>query len=153
MTDDRDAAPPAVLADAAASSEGETPAIADLFAKVKKVYLVKLQVENITQKPQLNTSITDIDFTRDKAGADRVKEKALLYKTDFFYPRPKICVDLGGDIKPGMIPPGAKVVGYYVYGDPGTPEPQSLWVSARNVSPESGNKGSFLKVTGSLRVK
>lgn len=129
-----------------------TDIVDNAFAKVKKVFLVKLQIENITQKPQLNTSMTDVDLTRDKAGADRVKEKPLHYKIDFFYPRPKMCVDLAGDVKPGMLPPGGKAIGYYAYGDTGEPM-QSLWFSVRNVSPEAADRGNFLKVAGSLRIK
>jgi hypothetical protein len=52
----------------------------------------------------------------------------------------------------GKIPPGAKVVGYYAF-DAGDAKYDSLWFSARNISPEAVTKGGFLKVAGSLRVK
>lgn len=118
----------------------------------RKVFLVKLEVENITSKPDLNTSVSEVDLSRDKAGADRVKDRGLVYKTEFFYPRAKMCVDLGSDVGKGKIPPGAKVVGYYAF-DAGDAPYDSLWFSARNVAPESVKTGGFLKVAGSLRVK
>ena len=117
----------------------------------KKVFLVKLQVENVTQKADLNTSISEVGLSRDKADADRVKEKDLVYRTDFFYPRTKTCVDLGADVGKGKIPPGTKVVGYYVY-DGATPY-KSLWFSMRNISPESVGKGRLLEIVGSFRIK
>jgi putative endonuclease len=130
-----------------------TDAIDNAFAPVKKVILVKLQVENVTNDSQLNLSIADIDLTRDKAGADRVKEKDLHYKPDFFYSRPKMCIDLAADVKKGMFPAGAKAIGYYAFSAPDTPAMQSLWFDARYLSPDSVKKGSFLKVAGTLRIK
>lgn len=129
-----------------------TDTVDNAFAKVKSVILVKLQIENITNKPQLNTSVADVDLTRDKPGADRVKEKNLHYQVDFFYSRTKMCVDLGADVKPGTLPPGGKAIGYYVYGDSGAAR-QSLWFDARNVSPEAVSKGTLLKVVGSFRIQ
>lgn len=129
-----------------------TDAVDNAFAKAKTAVLVKLQIENITNKPQLNTSVAEVDLARDKAGSDRIKDKNLHYQVDFFYPRPKMCVDLGADVKPGSLLPGAKVIGYYVFGDPGTPR-QSLWFDVRNVSPEAVTKGSLLKVAGSFRIQ
>lgn len=123
------------------------------FAPAKKVFLVKLQVENATSKSNLSLSVTDVDLTRDKPSADRIRDKDLHYKTDFFYPRPKMCVDLGADVKPGTIPPGTKVVGYYAFQAPDTPAYKTLWFDARNVSPESVQKGTLLKVAGALRIK
>ena len=123
------------------------------FAPVKKVFLVKLQVENVTSKPNLHTSVTDVDLTREKAGADRIREKNLHFKTDFFYPRTRMCVDLGADVKPGSLAPGAKAVGYYAFQAPETPAFTSLWFDARNVSAESASKGNLLRVAGTLRIK
>lgn len=127
--------------------------IDNAFAPVKQVYLVKLAVENLTNKPNLNLSITDVDLTRDKPGADRLKDKNLHYKIDFFYPRPKMCVDLAADVKPGMIPPGTRVVGYFAFQAPETPAYKSLWFDARHVSTEAVHKGTLLKVAGVLRVR
>jgi hypothetical protein len=124
---------------------------ANVLGKETKVVLVKLQVENVTNKPDLNTSIAEVDVTRDKAGADRVKERDFMLRASMMYPRPKMCVDLGGDVGKGKIPPGTKVIGYYAYELPDTYK--SLWFSARNISPEAVGKGDLLKVVGSFRLK
>jgi hypothetical protein len=124
---------------------------ANALGKEVKVLLVKLQVENVTQKPDLNLSIAEVDVTKNRAAVDRTKDRDVQVKTTFFYPREKMCVNLAADVDKGKIPPGAKVIGYYAYELPDAYT--SLWFSARNISPESVNRGNMLKVVGSLRLK
>lgn len=127
----------------------------DFLGKPQKVLLVKLAVENIGDKQDANLSVAEVALSRNKATPDPVKEKDLVYKTDFYYPRPKMCVDLAGDVKPGKIPPGTKVVGYYAYDAEGKPY-ESLWFSARNISADSVNKKgkeALFAVAGSFRIK
>lgn len=118
----------------------------------QKVVLVKLQVENVTQKPDLNLSIAEVDLTKNRAAVDdRSKNRDVVAKTTFFYPREKMCVNLGADVDKGKIPPGTKVIGYYAYE---LPEPYtSLWFAMRNISPEGVTRGNLLNVTGSFRLK
>lgn len=130
-----------------------TDVVDNAFAPVKKVFLVKLQVENVTSKMNLAPSVADVDLTREKAGAERIRESNLHYKTDFFYPRSRMCVDLGADVKPGSLPPGTKAIGYYAYQAPEKRAFTSLWFDARNVSSEAVHKGNLLRVAGTLRIK
>jgi hypothetical protein len=129
-----------------------TDAVTNPAAPYKTVVLVKLQVENITSKPDLNLSVAEVDCSRDKAGPDRVKERELLLKNDLFYDRPKMCVDLGGAVTQGTFPAGAKVVGYYAYAAP-DPLPKSLYFDARNMAAEAVSRGNLLKVAGSFSLK
>lgn len=119
----------------------------------KKVYLLKLQIENASSRPEVTPSITEVSLSRDKADPDRSKERDLFYRNDFLYPRTKICVDLASDVKPGMLTPGEKAIGYYVFQAPESPPAKSLWFSVRNVGPDKAQDASFLKVAASFRLK
>ncbi len=119
--------------------------------KGKKVLLVKLEVENVSQRDDLNLSMADIEVSRDKA-APAKNESKLFLENDFFYTRTKICVDLAADVKKGTFPRGAKVIGYFVrtLGD----EPyKSLWIGFKNLSPASAATGKAFTVAGTLQIK
>jgi hypothetical protein len=119
--------------------------------KGKKVLLVKLEVENISQRDDVSLSMADVEVSRDKAAPAR-NESKLFLANDFFYTRSKICVDLSADVKKGTFPRGAKVIGYFVrtLGD----EPyKSLWIGFKYLSPESATTGKAFTVAGTLQIK
>jgi hypothetical protein len=121
-----------------------------IAGKEVKALLVKLEVENITTKPNINISYAEVDATKDRAAGDRLNDKGITLKATMLYPRTKTCVDLGGDVGPGKIPPGTKVIGYFIYEMPDAHK--GLWLSVRNLSPESVTRGTMLKVMGSFRL-
>jgi hypothetical protein len=132
--------------------DARTDAVTNPASPYKNVILVKLEVENIAPKADLNLSIAEVDLSRDKAGPDRVRERPLLIKSDLFYDRAKLCVDLGADVVTGSFPSGKKVVGYYAYAAP-EPAAKSLWFDARNMAAEAVTRGNLLTVAGSFRIQ
>jgi hypothetical protein len=116
-----------------------------------KVYLVKLEAENISTDEDLNMSVAEVDLVKDDPKADRVNQRDLHYSFDILYPREKMGVDLGGDISSGKFKPGKKVVGYYAYTNdkPLT----TLFFSVRNYNPEAVSSPTFLQVVDSFRIK
>lgn len=128
-----------------------TDGIDNAFAPVKKVFLVKLLVENTTPK-SLALASADVDLTRDEPAADRLRKRGLHYKPDLFYPRAKMCVDLATDVKPGLVPPGGSAVGYFAFQAPDAPAFESLWFDARSAPPRAPSRRRSSEVMGTLRV-
>lgn len=128
------------------------PSIAGMM-DYKKVLLVKLQVENISQNPEENLSVADVDLLNTPPIDERAKQPKG-YLPDVMYSKSKYCVSLAGDIDKGLFPTGKKVVGYYVYGLPeNRPYDQGLYFAARYMAPEDVNTGKLLKVAGSFKIK
>lgn len=119
----------------------------------KKVLLVKLQVENISQKDDLNLSGAEVDLTRVKAPSDdRIGEDS--YVTDYMYPKSKVCVNLGADVAKGTFAKGSKVVGYYVYALPeDKPYTSGLYFGARYYAAEDVATGKSLKIAGTFKLQ
>lgn len=141
------------LLDARVDDLNASPALAP-YINYKKVLLVKLQVENISQNDKLNLSSAEVDLANAPPQDDRTKMQQSKYQIDLVYSRDKACVSLAEDVSVGTFPAGKKVVGYYIFALPDDkPYTNGLYFDGRYFSADDVGAGKSFKVAGSFKLK